>query len=110
MAIIVAASDPIKLAGAIKTAMQARQLDPWEVNDDGEIRHSSPQWKNRACFRSTKTPTTLEFGIVGNKDAKFDHLVYAALHSEFIEMLLTHFDKLFTDANITAKMTPPDVD
>lgn len=48
------------------------------------------------------------FGIVGQENVNLSIIAYAVYHGRFIEMLLNHFDKQFTEVYASAQKTQYD--
>ncbi len=104
MAVIIKTSKPSELLAAIKKSIDTKKIETWSYDSDGDFTHTPEQWKNKAWLRvrPSASGTELKFGIIGRKDIKLSKLIYAVYHGRFIEMLLTHFDNDFSEANATA--------
>jgi hypothetical protein len=108
MAVIVKLSDPSALLKEIKKAIDDKKIETWSYDKDGDFTHTPSQWKNKAWLRPKIYTGELRFGILKPTDTTLTTEVYAVYHGRFIEMLLAHFDKSFTQAGGTAQKTEPD--
>lgn len=108
MAVIVKTNNPSSLLQAIYKAIDDNKIETWSYDDDGDFTHVPDQWKKKAWLRPKVYSGELRFGIVKQKDVNLSTLIYSIYHGRFIEMLLGHFDKEFTNASATAQKTEPD--
>ncbi len=108
MAIIIKTADPAGLLTAIKKAIDAKSIETWLYNSDGFFTHSPEQWKYKAWFKPETTARELKFGIYPPKDDTIKSLIYGLYHGRFIEMMLNHFDKDFSEITATALIVHPD--
>lgn len=76
--------------------------------NDGDFYHAPNQWKFKAWLRPTIETNRLVFGIVGQENVNLSTIAYAVYHGRFIEMLLNHFDKHFTEVYASAQKTQYD--
>src|SRR6266702_6415566 len=102
MAVIVTSSNPAELLKAIKEKIAQKHIDTWSVDSDGDFTHTPPQWKDEAWLRPRIEGDELILKILTPKGKQLGSVTYAVYHGRFIEMLLAHFDKKFTDAKTTA--------
>ena len=102
MAIIVSTASPYTLLSAIKLAIDARNIETWEYDSDGDFIHSPPQWKGKAWLRPVVQESRLILRIMTPQGTHMSRTVYAVYHGRFIEMLLTHFDTSFSRADASA--------
>jgi hypothetical protein len=102
MAVRAFCNNPQQLLNEIKTAVRAGTVQTWVLDQDGDFTHSPPQWRNKAWFRPSIEGGALVFKILGQQSVSMSSEVYAVYHGRFIEMLLAHFDKKFTQATATA--------
>jgi len=103
MALIVHTSNPTALLKSIKNAIDAKSVETWIYDTDGDFTHSPAQWIHKAWLRPVVVSGALIFGLLGKKDEQMTKLIYGVYHGRFIEMLLTHFDNEFSTANATAQ-------
>ncbi len=108
MAVIVSTSNPTDLLNAIRTAIEEDEIVTWSYDSDGDFTHTPDQWAFKAWLRPEIRAGELRFGILERTDQKLSTVIYAVYHGRFIEMLLSHFDKRFTNAVATAQKTEPD--
>jgi hypothetical protein len=105
MALIVNTSNPAGLLAAIRKGIDDGHIVTWSYDADGDFTHTPDQWKNRAWLRpvvSTAHADELRFKILKQQGIDMPSVVYAVYHGRFIEMLLGHFDKKFSNASATA--------
>ena len=108
MALIIETNNPTGLLTAIKKAIDAKSIETWSYDGDGDFTHTPDQWKNKAWLRPKVYQGELRFGILGRNDVALSKLIYAVYHGRFSEMLLNHFDNDFTKVRATA--LPIDID
>jgi hypothetical protein len=108
MAIIIKTNNPSTLLKAIYKAIDDKKVETWSYDTDKDFTHDTDQWRNKAWLRPKIYTGELRFGILKQKDVELSGVVYGIYHGRFIEMLLTHFDKQFTDAIATALKADPD--
>jgi len=108
MAIVVQTKDPKGLLDAIRKAIKSEDVEAWEVDDDGDFTLSSKKWTLSAWLRPNVTDGKLTLNTIGPAEAKMSTSTYAVYHSQFIEMLLEHFDSKFVSASATALPTVQD--
>ena len=100
---------PRSLLAAIKKAIDEGHVKTWEYDSDGDFTHttSSQQWTGKAWLRPIIEPDqALAFGILGQRGVKTSKLLYGVYHGRFIEMMLTHFDTQFSNAQASAACIP----
>jgi hypothetical protein len=103
MAIIIQTPTPKKLLAGIKKAIDEKKVETWSYDEDGDFTHTPDQWKYKAWLRPTTASGVLVLGLLGKKDVKMSKSLYAVYHGRFAEMLLTHFDDMFSSATTTAQ-------
>jgi len=108
MAIIIKTTNPTQLLALIKKEIDNGKIETWSYDSYGDFTHTPDQWKNKAWLRPAIYSGELRFGILDPKDIELSIVVYGVYHGRFIEMLLSHFDKNFSDATATSQKTPPD--
>jgi hypothetical protein len=102
MAIRVSTTQPSSLLAAIKKAIDARHVDTWSYDSDGDFTHTPVQWAKKAWLRPTLQSGALVLNILHPTGVSLSKEVYGVYHGRFIEMLLAHFDDKFGDAQATA--------
>jgi hypothetical protein len=102
MAVIVYASDPRALLGAIRSTAQKGETETWSVDADGDFTHRPEQWRLKARFRPKLSNDRIVFYILTPQNTRMNKATYAVYHGRLIEMLLAHFDTQFQRAVATA--------
>lgn len=102
MAIMIFTSKPNDLLVDLKKAIDAKLIETWAYDNDGDLTHTPDQWVHKAWLRPFVQQGVLTFGLLGRKNEDMTKTVYGVYHGRFIEMLLTHFDDRFTNASATA--------
>src|SRR4051812_1597208 len=109
MAINFETTTPNKLIADFKKAIDDKHIVTWAYDKDGDFYHTPDQWREAGWLRPTVYEgqrVTMNFlGRTGRKTSKADYGVY---HGRFIESMLTHCDKLFTNAIASALPTNRD--
>jgi hypothetical protein len=107
MAIQVRTADPQGLLDAIYEAIDEGHIETWTYDEDGDFIHDTPdqQWVGEAWLHPVPGVAMLTLNSVPSAEGLSDE-AYAVYHGRFIEMLLAHFDKQFSDASVTALLTP----
>jgi hypothetical protein len=108
MAIRVTTAQPSALLAAIKKAIDARKVDTWSYDSDGDFTHTPPQWARKAWLRPTVQVGALVLNILNPRGVNLSKEIYGVYHGRFIEMLLAHFDDNFADAHATATVAVGD--
>jgi hypothetical protein len=108
MAVIVKTENPNRLLAAIKKAIDEDAIQTWSYDTDGDFTHTPNQWTQRAWLRPSVRDDRLVFNIIPPYNRSISREVYGVYHGRFIEMLLNHFDKRFTNAWATAMPTTND--
>lgn len=108
MAIIIKTNSPAGLLAAIKKEIDEGKIVTWSYDSDGDFTHSPKQWNANAWLSPKVSVGELRFGILKNENIDMSTVIYGVYHGRFIEMLLTHFDDKFTNAQATAHKTNPD--
>lgn len=104
MAILVFTPNPEALLHAIRHGIDAGHIQTWEYDGDGDFTHTpaSGQFDGRAWFQPSVTPGCLAFNILPQKTKNITVSLYGIYHGRFAEMLLNHFDSMFSNLTITA--------
>lgn len=108
MAIFVNTTQPRKLLEDIKKEINDKKIDTWLYDNEGDFYHAPNQWKFKAWLRPTVEANRLVFGIIGQENVNLSIIAYAVYHGRFIEMLLNHFDKQFTEVYASSQKTQYD--
>lgn len=103
MAIHFKTSTPKNLLAAYKKAVDDGHVTTWAYDSEGDFTHTAEQWSKRAWLRpKIKEGEELIFYILSPRETKISSTVYAIYHGRFIESMLTHCDRLFSDGCATA--------
>src|SRR5215470_18128541 len=102
MAVRVFCSNPTDLLNKIKAGIRDGSIETWQIDSDGDLTHSPPQWRNQAWFRPVALADRIVFNILGQTEKAMSKVDYGVYHGRLIEMLLTHFDEDFLRATATA--------
>ncbi len=102
MALYVHTSKPRTLLAAIRKAIDNGKVTTWSYDRDGDFIHDRPQWRGRAWLRPSVQDGMLRFGLFGQRGTPMAKAVYGVYHGRFMEMLLMHFDGMFSNIEATA--------
>jgi hypothetical protein len=110
MAIYVKTATPVELLATYKKAIDGGHVKTWAYDSDGDITHTAEQWNRKAWLRpKIQEGTALALYILTPKDQDLSSEIYAIYHGRFIESILRHCDKLFSEARATALPEGSDV-
>lgn len=102
MAIYFVTPDPENLLLSFKQKIDSKHVVTWSYDNDGDFTHTASQWKNLAWLRPRVQTGKLCFFILNPKNKKISTATYGIYHGRFIESMLNHCDKLFSEAISTA--------
>jgi len=102
MAIRFYTSDPQTLLDAIYKAIDDGHVETWTYDDEGDFSHNRPQWVGKAWLEPTVEADSLLLTTIPPKGGSVTVRAYAIYHGRFAEMVLSHFDKLFSHSWISA--------
>ena len=110
MALHFKTSTPKKLLATYKKLIDDGRVKTWSYDSDGDFTHTAEQWSRKAWLR----PKIIEreelvFYILSPKESDLSSAVYAVYHGRFVESLLQHCDKLFSEASATAMPEAGDI-
>ena len=109
MAIFVKTQDPQGLVDRIKKAIDAKSIDTWIYDSDGDFTHNVNQWLYRAWIRARSEEGRVVFYVLGHKQKDMTVSEYAVYHGRFVEMLLSHFDTICSNIEVTPLATKYDI-
>lgn len=110
MALHFKTTTPKKLLATYKKAIDDGHVATWSYDKDGDFTHTADQWVRKAWLRPKVIEgTELKFIILTPKDTEMSSVVYAVYHGRFIESMLSHCDKLFSQAYASAMPESGDV-
>lgn len=101
--------NPRGLIAAFKKAIDEGKIVTWSYDEDGDFTHTPPQWKYKAWMRPVIYQGQLTMNFIGSRQTKNMREVYGIYHGRFIESMLVHCDRLFTNAIATALATNADI-
>jgi hypothetical protein len=102
MAVHIIAANPQSVLQTFKKAIDDKHIVTWSYDASGDFTHTTSQWENLAWLRPVVKSDRLVLNIIRPKGLKVSSEVYAIYHGRFIEAMLAHCDKLFTNGVATA--------
>lgn len=102
-------SKPNALLTAIKAEIDKGHITTWRYDNDGDFTHVPAQWAGKAWMRpQVVNGEALKFNIIYPRGKIADREIYAVYHGRFSEMMLAHFDSVFTRITATALLASGD--
>lgn len=95
-------ANPQALLRAFTTGIDEGRIRTWSYDRDGDFTHTPDQWKNKAWLRPSIVAGALVFNIVKPQGINVSTEVYAVYHGRFLEAMLAHCDRLFSDGAASA--------
>lgn len=86
-----------------------KKIETWSYDSDGDFTHTPTQWSKKAWLRPSVQGGALVLNILNPKGVTLSKEIYGVYHGRFIEMLLTHFDTKFSDAEASAAVAVGDI-
>jgi hypothetical protein len=109
MSIRVKTKNATALLAAIDEAIADGTVTAWTVDDDGDYSLTDDDYVGAGWMRPTiSSDTEVVLNILGVKDEDMTTGAFAALHSQFIDLLLMDFDSNFDEATITSQKDTDD--
>src|SRR5271170_188009 len=108
MAVRAYTDHPDALLLAIKKKVASGAITTWVIDGDGDLTHTSNQWKQKAWMRPKVLEDRLLFNIIGPEEGKTSKTVYGVYHGRLIQTLLIHFDDMIKTTVATAIGTSGD--
>lgn len=103
MALIVETTTPKALLRLVRSKIDRGSIATWEYDRDGDFTHKASQWHRRAWMRPRIVEgTRLILNIIAPQNTHLSKVVYAVYHSDFLQLVLTHFDHRVTSVRATA--------
>ena len=93
--------DAAGLLTRVKALIDGGHITTWSYDTDGDFTHTPAQWKNKAYLRPEEKSDCLRFRFV-NIQTPLTREVFAVYQGRFIEMLVAHVPKRFTQAIATS--------
>ena len=105
MAVIIRTNSPEQLRDSFTSAIRDLQIVTWVVDSDGDFTIKRELWRNHAWMRFYKIDDgSIAFGIVESKKYPLMKDLYGIMHGRLVATLLTHFDGLIKDIEITSQL------
>jgi hypothetical protein len=101
MSVFIRISSPQELVNDIRRKIKDGKIETWQLDSDGDLTHTSLQWRNRAWFHPIIEESRVVFSIIGRKTVTMTVGEYAAYHGRLVSMLLSHFDKQIEGITVT---------
>lgn len=108
MAVRAFTSDSRYLLLALKKAIADGTITTWQIDNDGDLTHTSAQWEGKAWMRPKVLEDRLLFNIIAPKDDGVSKAVYGVYHGRLVQTLLIHFDDQINTVTATALGTSGD--
>ena len=105
MAVIIRTNSPEQLHDSFTSAIRELRILTWTVDADGDFTVERELWRNHAWMRYKKVDEgTIAFGIVESRKYPLMKDLYGIMHGRLVATLLTHFDGLITDIEVTSQL------
>ncbi len=105
MAIIIKTNDPEQLHNAFVDSIRELRITTWMVDDDGDFTIKRETWRNHAWMRYYPIDNdSVAFGIVESRKYPLVKDLYGIMHGRLVATLLTHFDTLITNIDVTSQL------
>ena len=109
MAVSISTKSPRALWKKFCRAIQQDKIVTWELDDDDDLTHSSPQWSRLAWFRPAfYSEGKLVMGLVAPR-AGVSKVTYAVYHGRLIAAFLSHFDDDISAISASPQATKDDI-
>lgn len=105
MAVIIRTNSPEQLHDSFTAAIHELRILTWTVDSDGDFTVERELWRNHAWMRYYRIDDdSIAFGIVESRKYPLMKDLYGIMHGRLVATLLTHFDGLITDIEVTSKL------
>ena len=105
MAIIIRTSSPDQLHDSFTKAILELKIETWTVDGDGDFTVERELWRNHAWMRYYRiNDDSIAFGIVESRKYPLMKDLYGIMHGRLVATLLTHFDSLISDIEVTSQL------
>lgn len=99
------------LLKSIYENMDMKRIHTWSYDADFDFIYLPDQWCLRAWFRPRlellrQNNRQLIFGMISSRKYTLSKTLYGVYHGRFAEMLLTHFDDMFDNIEVTSLLVP----
>lgn len=93
---------PEEFIAQINSQIQAKEIQTWKVDEDGDYTAHSEQWNCKAWMHpKIEDNNTIYFGIIKSKKYGMSRELYGVYHGRFSATLLAHFDQYMESLSIT---------
>lgn len=97
-------ASPQQLLVSLREAIRKGHITTWS-EQNGYFTHTPTQWAHKAWLHPSIQGSELRFAIIKPQDTNITTEVYAVYHGRFIETMLAHFDKQFSNGFASAMPT-----
>lgn len=104
MAIIIKTRYANVLLKQLNEAIANRSIQTWQVDSEGDYTIVHAQWYCHAWFRPYVRDELIVFGIVQSLNFPMTRQLYGVFHGRFITTLLSHFDNMMDNVEISPLM------
>lgn len=105
MALIIRTDSPEQLREGFTKAIRELDIVTWVVDSDGDFTIKRELWRNHAWMRFYRIDDeSIAFGIVESRNYPLLKELYGIMHGRLVATLLTHFDSIIKDIEITSQL------
>lgn len=105
MAVIIKTNTPDALRDAFIRGIKNFDIQTWIVDADGDFTIRRELWRNHAWMRYKRiNENYVAFGIVESRKYPMLKDLYGIMHGRLIATLLTHFDNMILDIEVTSQL------
>ena len=105
MAVIIKTNTPDQLHDSFTKAIRELKILTWTVDGDGDFTVERELWRNHAWMRYYRVgDDSIAFGIVESRKYPLMKDLYGIMHGRLVATLLTHFDSLISDIEVTSQL------
>lgn len=104
MAIFIKTQQPNLLIMKLNEAITNGYIQTWKVDNEGDYTITRMQWFQHAWLRPYIKDNLLIFGIIQSSNYPITRQLYGVFHGRFVATLLSHFDNLMNNIEITPLM------
>ena len=105
MAVIIRTNYPEQLHDSFTRAIRELRIVTWTVDEDGDFTVERELWRNHAWMRFSRVnDESIAFGIVESRKYPLTKELYGIMHGRLVATLLTHFDSLISDIELTSQL------
>lgn len=102
MAVYFLTPDPKALLATFKKKIDEEAIVTWSYDSDGDFTHTTEQWSKKAWLRPRLLSGKLALYTICPKGKTITTVIYAIYHGRFIESMLAHCDKFFSQGYASA--------